>query len=250
MASGRQVTYTLKLESNAQSVLQQTEREAAKLDGTMWQLQKTLSSFGLGLGAHFLIDAAKNWTKAAAEFETSMLRIKNASDMGMEMKNQFFISREVDLYKIKLQEAADAYGSFLFKIKNANITGQQKNKLFDEILGVGKVAGLTEDQMSPVINNVSTMLAEGILEARHLRLLSYSHPQILPYLAKDLGLDANEMTNASKTEDEATALQKFSRMLSSGKLTKAGVNSNVLLQAFDDHHEVFSNLILPHAILQ
>jgi hypothetical protein len=235
MASGRQVEYSLKLNSNASFVLQQAERDAVRFETSMWQVQKTLASFGLGLGAHFLIDAAKDWTQAAADFESAMLRIKNASDEGFGIKNQLFIKKEVNEFKTDLQETVDAYGSFLFKIKNANISTAQKNNLFEEILGVGKVAGLTEAQMKPVVNNVSTMLAEGVLEARHLRMLSYTHPQVLPYLADILGLDKSKVAGAAKTEDEGKALQIFSQLLSSGKLTKAGVDSKVLLEAFDTY---------------
>lgn len=237
MASGRQVTYTLNLNSNVIESLNKHEAAASRLDDSMWQLQKTLSAFGLGLGTHYLKEFVEDAIKGASEYETAMLRIKNASqDAFTGIKNQMFINNEVDLFKIKLDETVDSYGKFIFKIKNAGISNHESNKLFNEILAVGKIAGLSNQEMSPVVNNIGTMLSEGVLEARHLRALSNTHPQLLPYLAEILGLDKKAVSDAADTENESSALQKFSRLLSTGKLTKAGVDSKVFLEAFEKYY--------------
>ena len=179
MASGRQVEYQLRINSNAALVLGQADAAANKFDNSMWQVQKTLASFGVGLGAHFLIDAAKGWTQGAADFEQAMLRIKNASQEGFGEINKTFATDQVDKFKLKLQETADAYGSFLFKIKNAHLDNNTQNRLFENLNVVGKVAAIPQEQMDATVRNLGIMLGEGVLEARHLRQLSYVHPQIV-----------------------------------------------------------------------
>ena len=245
MASGRQVEYSLKLNSNASSVLQEDTQAANKFDNSMWQVQKTLASFGLGLGAHFLIDAAKDWTQAAADYEQAMLRIKNASHEGLGALNQEFINKQVDNFKLKLQESADAYGNFLFKIKNAGLSNDVSNRLFENLTVVGKVGGIPQEQMDATVRNVGILLGEGVLEARHLRQLSYVHPQIVPYLADALGLKSGEKDEFSglfkQDISDETAQQKLSQLISSGKLTKLGLNSNIILEAFEKYRLSIEN---------
>jgi tape measure domain-containing protein len=236
MASGRQVEYSLKLNSNAASVLTADAAAANKFDSSMWQVQKTLASFGLGLGAHFLIDAAKDWTQAAADYEQAMLRIKNASKTEeIGLFNEGFLNKQVDNFKLRLQETADAYGSFLFKIKNAGLSNDVQNKLFENLNIVGKVSGIAQEQMDATVRNIGILLGEGVLEARHLRQLSYVHPQLVPFLAEALGLksgqvDAFDSILHGETTDE-TMMQKLSLLISSGKLTKLALPSSVIIDA-------------------
>jgi len=238
MASGRQVEYSLRLNSNAVSVLGQADIAANKFDNSMWQVQKTLASFGLGLGAHFLIDAAKDWTQAAADYEQAMLRIKNASKTDeIGVFNESFLNTQVDKFKTKLQETADAYGNFLFKIRNANLNNDVSNRLFENISLISKVGGIPQDQMDSQIRNIGILLGEGVLEARHLRQLSYVDPQIVPFLAQALGLKDNEATQLSgilnKDVSEETAQQQFAQMISSGKLTKSALKSDIIIDAIE-----------------
>jgi len=239
MASGRQVEYSLKLNSNAASVLNQDAAAANKFDNSMWQAQKTLASFGIGLGAHFLTDAAKDWIQGAADYETAMLRIRNASKEGVGIFNTDFINSQVDKFKTKLQETSDAYGNFLFKIKNANLSNDVANRLFENLGVVGKVGGIPQEQMDATVRNVGILLGEGVLEARHLRALSYVHPQIVPYLAEALGLKDGAKSDLSsllnKDISDETAQQQLSQLISSGKLTKAALNSSVILDAFEKY---------------
>ncbi len=241
MASGRHVEYTLRLNSNATSVLLGATTAANKFDNSMWQVQKTLASFGLGLGAHFLIDAAKNWTQAAADYETAMLRIRNASKEGLGVFNSEFLLKETNFFKLKLQETSDAYGSFLFKIRNAGLSNDVQNRLFDNLTLVGKVSAIPQEQMDATVRNLGILLGEGVLEARHLRAISYVHPQIVPYLAKALGLKDNQKDAfagiLNEDTDDATAMQKLSKLISSGKLTKLALNSSILIDAFELYRE-------------
>ena len=241
MASGRQVEYSLKLNSNVSQVLNQADKDANKFDNSMWQVQKTLASFGLGLGAHFMIDAAKSWTQGAADYEQAMIRIKNASESGFGIKNQLFITDIVDKFKLDLQESADAYGRFLFKIKNANLDQSSKLKMFEEITTIGKVGGLTNNQMESTIFQLSTLLGEGVLEARHLRQLSMVHPQIMPFIADIIGLKSGQKDAFSGTiheTDDERAIQKLSQLMSSTKLTKMGLSStSILTQALDLYYK-------------
>lgn len=239
MASGRQVEYRLNLQSNATQVLTRDSAAANKFDNSMWQLQKTMASFGVGLGAHFLIDAAKSWTQAAADYEQAMLRIRNASNEGFGFFNESFVNSQVDKFKTKLQETSDAYGNFLFKVKNADLSSDVKNRLFENLNYVGKVGGIPQEQMDATVRNVGILLGEGVLEARHLRALSYVHPQIVPFLADALGLKGENNAAFSKllgkdTSDES-ASQMLSQLISSGKLTKSALNSNLILEAFEKY---------------
>ena len=238
MASGRQVEYRLQLTSNAVGVLGQADAAANKFDNSMWQVQKTLASFGVGLGAHFLIDAAKNWTQAAADYEQAMLRIKNASQEGFGIFNQDFLNKQVDHFKIRLQDAADSYSKFLFFVKNTPYSNNQKNELFEELNIVGKVGGISQENMDATMNNISKLLTEGILEGRTLRNLSRVHPGIVPFLADAMGLKTGEkdaFARVMKEENEETMVQKLSQLISTGKLTKLHINSDILLEAFRNY---------------
>lgn len=240
--SNRKATYTLQLNSNVIAVLQQHEAAAKRLDTTMWQVQKTMSSFGVGLGAHFLINGAQAWLGAAADYETAMLRVKNASDkVRIGIGNQFFIGKEVDNFKLKLQESVDAYGSFLFKIKNAGLSNSETNRMYDNILTISKVASLPQGEIDATVRNIGIMLGEGVLEARHLRGLSYVHPQIVPFLAQALGLKDNKKdvfaSILKEDTDDFTASQKLSKLISSGKLTKMALPATVILQALEEYRK-------------
>ena len=240
MASGRQVDYDLRLNSNAAQILNRDSAAAAKFDNSMWQVQKTLASVGLGLGAHFLIDAAKDWTQAAADYETSMLRIKNASHEGFGVLNQDFIKKQVETFKIGLQESADAYGKFLFFVRNAPYSNDTLNRMYTDILTVSKVAGLPQESIDAAINNTAKMLSEGILEGRTLRQLSRVHAPLIPFLADAMGLKSGVKDEFSAiinndSMDEKTMNQKLSFLISSGKLTKAALDPSVLIKAWDEY---------------
>ena len=241
MASGRQVEYNLRLNSNVVSVLGQADQAANKFDNSMWQVQKTLASFGIGLGSQYLIDAAKNWTNVAADYEQAMLRIKNASQEGFGIFNENYVNNQVDKFKLKLQETADAYGSFLFKIRNAHLTNDVQDRIFENLNVVGKVAAIPQEQMDATVRNLGTMLGEGVLEAKHFRQLSYVHPQIVPYLAEALGLKNNQIDSFNQIlygeDTDESAQQKLSLLISSGKLTKLAINSSVLIDAFEKYRE-------------
>lgn len=229
MSTGRQVTYYLNLNSNVIQSLQAHEVAAKSLDNSMWQIQKTLSAFGVGLGAHYLKDFVEGMIEGAGEFETAMLRIKNASEgLNDGIKNQLFISKEVDDFKTDLQSTLDSYGSFLFKIKNANLGGDVSRHLFENLQIISKVGALPQQELDATVRNISIMLGEGILEARHLRGLSYVHPQVLPFLADEMGL---------KDTKDATKMQQISQMISSGKLTKAALPADLILAAIEKYAE-------------
>ncbi len=240
MASGRQVEYNLRLNSNASSVLMADSAAANKFDNSMWQVQKTLAAFGLGLGFHYLSDAAKNWTQAAADYETAMLRIRNASAEGFGIMNEKFLNHQVDNFKIKLEEAKDSYGKFLFFVKNTPYSNDQKNQLFENLNIVGKVGGISQENMDATMNNISKLLTEGILEGRTLRNLSRVHPALVPFLAEELGLKSGQKDEFSaifKNEkiDDETMVQKLSLLISGGKLTKMAISSDALFEAMQKY---------------
>src|ERR1035437_9677723 len=125
--------------------LKNLERNAVSAEASIGSLNASLRSMGVMFGAMELINFGKNAVQGAAYYEVSMLRIKNASDNATDgLKNQLFINKEVDTFKLKLQETVDAYGAFLFKIKNAKLNTTQKNDIFSELLMVGKVGGLSQ----------------------------------------------------------------------------------------------------------
>lgn len=245
MASGRQVEYSLRLNSNASSVLNADAQAANKFDNSMWQVQKTLASFGLGLGAHFMIDAAKDWTQAAADYEQAMLRIKNASQEGFGAFNEKFINDFSDKFKVKLQEVSDSYGKFLFYIKNAHLSNGVQNDLFTNLGIVGKIGGLDQGQLDLVIKDVSVLLGEGVLTARQLRGLAAVHPQYIPFLAARLGFKDKEKDEFEKLlheEEGETSAQKLNYAIATSKLTKMGINSNVLIPTTQDYADSLGGL--------
>lgn len=241
MASGRQVEYSLNLKSNAYSTLMADSAAANKFDASMWQVQKTLASFGLGLGATFMIDAAKEWTQAAADYEVALLRIKNASDKDLGIKNQLLIKDLVKEFKLDIEDATNAYGNFLFKTKNVNVSSDIKNNLFREIEAVGKIGGLTDEQMKSTTFQIATLLGEGVLDGRHLRQLSQVHPNLMPFIADELGLKNKEkdayVTLLKGEDEDGTKLEKLSLLITKS-LTKLGIGSiDVIIPAMNKYFD-------------
>lgn len=254
------VQYVVSLQDlNVSSQLLSLEGKAMRLDGSIQGINNSLRGLGFGFGLYEVGKWAKDWVEGAADFETSMVRIKNASQNASDgIKNQFFINDEVDKFKLKLGESADAYGQFLFKIKNAGLGSDVTRKLYDNILEVSTVAAIPSNEMAATVRNVGIMLGEGILEARHLRLLSYVHPQLVPFLAHAIGLKDNQKDSFAKIlkekTDDQTAMQKLSLLMSGGKLTKMAIDSKIILQAFEDYKKSVEHLLpdslntLNHAI--
>lgn len=249
--SNRQATYTIKLNNQVIQSLEQTEKAALRVDGVMGELNRTMSMFGLAFGAGYVINLGKEWVHTAADYEQSMMRIKNASENAMEgLRNQFFIKDLVDRLKIDLDRAVEDYGSFLFKIKNANLGKDKENRLFEQLASVSKVAGLSTTELQSTTRNIAILLGEGVLEARHLRALSYSHPQLVPFLADELGLKDNQrdqfsnlLKHSEQQAEEESKLQKFSQMISSGKLTKLGLPADLILGAMDRYYDSIKDKI-------
>lgn len=238
--SNRQATYTINLNNNVIRSLEQTESAALRLDGVMGELKTTMNLFGAAFGASLLIDKAEDWIKSAATYEQAMLRIKNASaDTYEGLRNQLFITGLTDKFKVDLQTTADAWGNFLLKIKNAGLSSNTERHLYENLMTISKVAGLPQSEMESTIRNISIMLGEGVLEARHLRALSYVHPQIIPFLSEQLGLKGESEKMFSKMlkhdTSEETAGQMFSQLISSGKLTKLGLNANLIVGAVEKY---------------
>lgn len=241
--SGRQVRYDLYLNSNVKESLRQTEVAAVSLDRQMESVRRNLYAIGTGFGAYRLFQVGKDWLKDIADLETGMLRIKNASENITEgVKNQLFIQDAVKRFKLDLGESVDAYGQFLFKIKNANLGSGLERQLYENILTIGKVAALPQSEIDSTVRNIGIMLGEGILEARHLRMLSYVHPQIIPFLSKAMGLKDDDMSGLLKG-DETTASQKLSQLISSGKLTKSALDARIIIEAIQNYKDSVADKI-------
>lgn len=247
--SGQAVTYSLYLNSNVRQALVETEFAAAKLDKTMstaeqttGRLSRTLTSMRDALNAYYIYSVGsrvfslgEDMVKQVGDYESSMIKIKNASVNAYDgIKNQLFIKDAASRFKIDLTDAADNYGSFLLKIKAANLSSGTENNLYGNLLKISKVSGLGQGEVDATVRNISTMLGEGVLEARHMRGIYNVHPQLLPFIAQALGIKGGQKDEFSKLihdEGDATMLQKLSRLVSSGKLTKLGMDSRVLVDA-------------------
>ena len=244
------VRYVVTLESGSVTRgLKEMEQQALQAEGGVRSLNASLREMAdvaaLSLIANQIISFGKDAVQGAADYEVAMMRIKNVSKSTAEgLANISFINSEVDKLKIPLQDAADAYGTFLVRIANSGLAGDQVRKLHDEILSIAKVTGATPGKMDAAVLDIGKMLAEGVLEARTLRQLERVFPQITPFIAKDLGLGAHvlDKITSDKTE-ESTATQLLSRMESSGKLTKAAINSKVLLQSIDEYYDTIKEKI-------
>lgn len=242
--TGQNVIYQVDInDARVHSAFGRMESDALSFERALSGVHSSLATLGIAIGAADIVAFAKNFVQVAADFEVAMLRIKNASDDAFTgVKNQLFISNEADAFKIKIDEAAESYGKFLFKIKNAHISSDIKNNLFNEILAISKVGGLTSAQMESTIFQTSTLLGEGVLEARHLRQLSMVHPNLMPYIADQMGLKDYKKDEFIKllhtNEEDTSALQKLSQLMSNTKLTKLGLNSiDILIPAFNKYYE-------------
>lgn len=192
--SNRSVTYTLYLNSNVRQALQAHEQDALRLDKVMQGLQETMTSLGIGIGVHKAIQEAKEWIEEIAELEQGFIRIKNVSeDAAQGIKNQLFIREEVDKFKIGLEEAAHGYGEFLAMVKGAHMPSEQIRKLHDEILLIGKVQGLPDNQMNAAVRNLGKMLEVGGMDARHFFFFEQQLSGIGAYVAKEMGISLSQL---------------------------------------------------------
>lgn len=248
MASGQEVRYVVYVDGMGRVVsgFQQGEAAANSFEKSVSGLNSTFKEFalagGIAFGLSAIVSAGKEWMQTSADLEQSFIRIQNASkSAGEGIKNQLFINEEVDKYKLNLQEASESWGKFIFRIKNANLSGDMQRHIEDEMLAISKVAALPASEMDRLTYNVGTMLAEGVMDARHLRGIANVHPQLLPYLAEALGLKDNEKTQFSKLlkgeEFNLNQQQQLFRLISSGKLTKEGIKSDYLLTALDKYYK-------------
>jgi len=227
--------------NNGQAIaaLKTVEGNATSAEKAISSLNTALGSLGLGLGMKAIADYAKDAVDEVAKLETSFLRIKNASANFTEgVKNQLFIRNEVDKFKIDLQESADAWGKFLMKTKNAGLGSNLTRQLHDELLAISKVSALPQEEMDATVNNIGILLTEKVLEARHIRGLSYVHPQLMPFLAHAMKTDLSTIMGINdKNISDDQAQNLLYRSLSSGKLTKAALDSKVLIQAIHEYYE-------------
>lgn len=219
--SSKSVTYDVYINGNVVPTLMQYESAANRVDSAFSSLQKTAHAIGTALFIGRGIEFGKEWLQGAADYEVANVRIKNVSSSIAEgVKNQLFISNEADKFKIDLQKATDGYGEFLTMIRGSGLVGSEIRKLHDEVLTIGKVTGIQDGQMDAAVRNLGKLLEQGTLEGRHLRPLTYQLSGLAPYITEAMGL---------KTQ------QEFERLLSSGKLTKAAIKSDVLLEAIENY---------------
>lgn len=203
--------------SNMQRSVNSVEASIASLNGT---LRTTAAAFGIGMGLHGLIDMGKDLVQTYADYEQSLLRIKNVSkDIGDGVKNQQFIFNEAMKFKIPIEEATSAYGDFLTMIRGSHLASDEVRELHDNLLLIGKVTALPNQSMDAAVRNLGKLLEQGTLEGRHLRPLTYQLSGLAPYIAKELGM----------------GMQQFEKSLSSGKLTKSATDSKRLMKAIANY---------------
>lgn len=218
MANTQTINYVLN--ANAQglmSALQASESAALSLEGA---LKNASMAFGIGYGITTIAGAIKEAVQEFADYEQSLLRIKNAStELSQGLLNQNFIFQEAFKYRIPIEEATDAYGKFLAMIGNSGIASSQVRQLHDNVLEITKVLALPQSKMDIAVRDVGKMLGEGILESRSLHGLERVMPQITSFLAENLGVNRQEL----------------SASMSSGALTRSAIDSKILLDVFQQY---------------
>lgn len=210
------VRYVIQVDnSGAINAFREAEAAAVNMENS---IKNIAGAFGVGLGLHALVDGVKEAVNEYAEFEQSLLRIKNVSDSVAEgLKNQQFILAEAAKFKIPIMETTEAYGEFLTMIRGSHLAASEVRKLHDELLLIGKVTALPNAAMDASVRNLGKLLEQGTLESRHLRPLTYQLSGLQPYIAQQLGVTSQELEKA----------------ISSGKLTKSAIDSRVLVDAIE-----------------
>lgn len=223
--SNRAVTYTLNLNNNVISSLEQTEAYAQKLDATMSGLQSTMIGLGELYVAKMGYDWAKEWVQGAADYEQATLRIKFGSlNLREGLINQSFIAGEADKFKIPIQDATEAYGAFLAQVRSSGLAGSEVRKLHDEILLIGKVLHLPDNMMNQAVGNLGKMLESSRIDARHIWPFVRELSGIEPYIAKEMGITP----------------QKFAEFASHGGFAKQNVDPKIILNAIEEYSKQFA----------
>lgn len=218
--SSTSVTYSLYLNSNVRAAIQAHEKDALRLDNVMHGLNNTMRMFGLGFAGHAALAGAKEWIHTAAELEQNLIRIKNLSENPLEgFKNQRFINKEVDKFKIGVQEAVEGYGDFLAMVKGAELHPEKVRKLHDEILMIGKVMALPDNQMNGAVRNLGKMLEVGGMDARHFFFFEQQLSGIGAYVAREMGVSLSELARMRHegeltTKDPKILLDAIAKMSS------------------------------------
>jgi len=214
------VRYVVTLQDLTAPAFNTMNANANKVEATIAGLQRNLNGLAGTIGAGIGIYAIKNAVSEYAKYEQSLIRIKNVSESVTEgIKNQNFILSEAKKFKIDIAEATDSFGEFLTMIRGAHIASSDVRKLHDELLLIGKVTALPQSQMDASVRNLGKLLEEGALEGRHVRPLMYQLSGLAPYVAKQLNLTT----------------QEFEKFLSSGKMTKAAIDSKILITAISQY---------------
>lgn len=194
-------------------------------------IQKNLTSAGVAAGVALgnaawdilkkgvsvSISMIKDTIQTAADYQKNMLRISNLSKDGYGSSNKDFAIKEALKYALPIEEVMSGYGRFLGFTKNAPQSNEKLNGLMDNILLASKVYGVKQAELMPVMKDVGKMFSEGIIDTRVLRQLERTGlGAITPFIASQLHMSNTEM----------------SRMMSSGKFTKAGFDPESLIGAF------------------
>lgn len=214
------VRYVVTLQDLTAPAFNTMNANANKTEASIINLQNSLKGLGSAFALNFGVSAIKEAVKEYAQYEQSLIRIKNVSESVTEgMKNQNFILAEAKKFKIDIAEATDSFGEFLTMIRGAHIASSDVRKLHDELLLIGKVTALPQSQMDASVRNLGKLLEEGALEGRHVRPLMYQLSGLAPYVASQLNMTT----------------QAFEKFLSSGKMTKAAIDSRILLKAISEY---------------
>ena len=220
MDQGVRYVVTIDGRTQAISVLRDMESAAVRTESSIMSLNAALKgmagAFGVGFGLNALVSFGKDAVQGAADYETAVKRIKFASNSLAEgAENIAFIGKEVDKFRIPLQQATDDYGKFLAQVAGSGMATSQVQKLHDELLMIGKIKGLDMGQLSAGVMNLGKMLEAGAMDARHLRPLEQQLSGIGKFIADEMG----------------TTVHELAKLRNKGKLTD--IDPVVLLRAIE-----------------
>jgi tape measure domain-containing protein len=190
-----------------------TTKTAGGLKGAFQSLGRAGQSFIGILGSAGIGALATTFTQAGIEADRTAKRVENlAGQFGETAKLQDFANKSAKQFGIGQTEAANAVADLYARLRPTGSSLEQIQTAFTGVNNAALTMGLTSDQTSNVMLQLSQALGSGKLQGDEFRSVMEQLPSIGQAVASVLGVNVAELKNLS----------------SEGKIT-----SDVLLQALE-----------------
>lgn len=201
------------------------------------------------VGLFGAINAAKNALQAYNEKQAvlNQLTVMTKGDKGLAAKEYEYIANQAERLGINVGEASKGFAKFSISASLAGRSAQETRFIFESVSEVGRVAGLTKDQLSRVFFAISQIYSKGRVMAEEFnQQLGDALPGLLG-VAKDATKDkfpdfSSAMKDGKVTLDDFVKIVAKYRESVSGQLPAA-------VKSLQADQERFNNALFDFNVL-